>query len=77
MIKYNSRVYTITPAIEIVGDDFVSGHLVELHSTDGFSSKLFSSKPKASIIDGIKKDNGFKTEAQGLIEKLLIEGEDD
>lgn len=64
--------YKIIPGVQIVGDDFLAGYIVEkLDAAGRVISQFFSQKTKAQLIEDIKNQNGFKTKSQVLMEEMI------
>jgi hypothetical protein len=76
MFINGSVTYRFTTGVQIVGNEFLAGYVVEkLDYTGKITGQYFSTKTKTQIVDDIKRQNGFKTKGQQLIDKLL-EGKD-
>jgi hypothetical protein len=77
MFKAGSKVYKLIPAVEIIDNVFKAGHVIELHVDSILHTQYFTADNKSKIIEDLKKLNGFKTEAQTMISKLLADVEEE
>lgn len=75
MFNRESKIYKLIPAIEILNEEFVPGHILECIQGGVKISEYFSSESKAALLEKIKQTNGFKTKAAKIIDELLGEEE--
>jgi hypothetical protein len=77
MFNNKSITYKLTTGVQIVEDEFIAGYIVEkLDYTGKILSQYFSPKTKSQLIEDIKRQTGFKTKGQLLIDALLESKED-
>jgi len=72
MFVENSKTYKLVPGVQVVGNDFVAGYIVEeLRPNGTLACQYFSSLTKPKLLDKIKEQNGFKTQGEQIIDKIL------
>lgn len=77
MFTEKSITYKIVPGVQIVGDTFEAGYVIEQLDTAGrIINQRFNSKTKTTIIEDLKRAHGYKTKGQLVIEAMLGKSEE-